>query len=626
MAKLTGYNIKQIALNKPKIYFLESEGAKAKISREDLQVREEIAEKFRAYGSNKIRYMRNFMPQIGCPNRCAFCSQNSAKTIVRMSDRSLKNVVSAIKTVVAEMSAEVDSPASDSLNKSLIGNRPDGGKSAVYPYLDTDIGSYPNLYNYVKYLKEDLKVPIIISTVGYSRLNKHLQAMHEHIVKDFPESIASITFSITPYTYGWTEAAELSGLCSRKDYNLDMANAIKTYAPLLAILGPGRKTFCIALRFKPEVFTAQGQMDEGYISGHHFVHIGPHLIVGLVKGRGPKISRVIGIRKRKPVFNRKPLPYLLATSDSLLKNNVWKRTAINLIKASNPLSCGSPRMRIKKVEVYKCKNTDGPYYAIDPTFKHNGHFEALHIYPRTKSRKVSGYNNAERSLLNEILRYKRKHGMHRREEFPSATWGDVDSVQRQLYSRAEKVGLYDSFHKNHIIKEIIPLVSSYIEILKQSGLSPGLFFHPHFTDDTGQITNRGRAIIEFHGLAGTFDAFMTPNEERTFDENLHSRPGLNYLLSPIIADHQALQKDNACERKISANKYILSLAPIEYNPTFRHTKQELSMEISGIESTAIPISEFFKRKMLPGISPRPHSNPFATAGATAAKHSFARKE
>ena len=619
MPKLTKNNINSMALHKPKVYFLESEGPKARISPKDLQAREKMADEFRAFGGNKLRYIRNFMPQIGCPNRCAFCSQSSAKTIVRMSDQSLKNMVSAIKTVVAETSAEstgVDSYAPNSSNKSFIGNRLDGGKSAVYPYLDTDIGSYPNLYNYIKYLKEDLKVPIIISTVGYSRLNKRLQAMHERIVRDFPESIASITFSITPYTYGWTKAAELSGLCSRKDYNLDMANAIKTYAPLLNILGPGRRTFCVALRFKPEVFTVQGQIDEGYISGHHFVHIGPHLIVGQGKAIEPKVSKVIGIHGRKPVFDRKPLSYFLATSDRLLGGSSWKRTAIKLVKASNPLVYNSSHMRIKKVKVYKCENYDGPYYAINPTFKRGGRFEALHIYPKTESRKVSGYNNAERPLLNEILEYKKKHNIHRREEFPSATWDDVKAVQKQLYSRAERIGFYDSSHKNHIIKEIIPLVSSYVEILKQSGLSPSLFFHPHFTDDTGQITNRGRAITEFHGLASRIDTFMTPNEARTFDESLHARPGTDYRLSPVDTGRQALQNNDAGRGGSFTGECTMSLAPIEYNPTFRHTEARKSIEIEGIKATTIPISQFFKMKMLPGIRLHPRRNPFAVAEAT----------
>lgn len=628
MPKLARYSTKQTALHKPKVSFLESEGAKAKISPEDLQAREEMADEFRAFGSNRLRYIRNFMPQIGCPNRCAFCSQSSAKTIVRMSDRSLKNVVSAIKTVVTETSAkpaEAGSHASNSLNKGVIGNRLDGGKSAVYPYLDTDIGSYPNLYNYIKYLKEDLGVPVIISTVGYSRLNKRLQAMHERIVRDFPESIASITFSLTPYAYGWTKAAELSGLCSRKDYNLDMANAIKTYAPLLSILGPGRKTFCVALRFKPEVFTVQGQIDEGYISGHHFVHVGPHLIVGLGKDIEPEVSKVIKIRGRKPVFDRKPLSYLLATSDSLLGSSSWKKTAIKLTKAPNPLVYNSSYIRIKKVEVYKCENSDGPYYAIDPTFKRDGRFEALHIYPRTESRKVSGYNNAERPLLNEILGYKREHGIHRREEFPSATWGDVESVQKRLYARAERVGLYDSFHKNHIAEEIIPLVSSYVEILKQSGLSPSLFFHPHFTDDTGQITNRGRAITEFRGLAGKIDTFMTPNEARTFDETLHARPGIDYRLSPVDTSLQALQDGNASRSGQLAGECTMSLAPIEYNPTFRHTGAGKSIEIKGIKTTTIPISQFFKMKMLPGIRSRPRRNSFSVAEAAAVQRPSAGK-
>ncbi|MEM0201875.1 MAG: hypothetical protein QXR73_01730 [Candidatus Micrarchaeaceae archaeon] len=602
---------------RPAIVVLKSEGASTRVSLKDMRAREEMAAQLRAFGGDSLRYIRNFMPQVGCPNRCTFCSQNSAKTVVRLSDRDLKNVVSAIKTVAIEAIGRspgiTSNHGSSLLNQSLIGNRLNKGKSAVYPYLDTDICSYPYLYNYIKYLHEDLLVPVIISTVGYSRLNKSIQAMHERIVRDFSHSIASITFSLTPYTYGWTQVAEHSGLYKRKDYNLDMANAIKTYAPLLKILGPGRKTFCIALRFRPEVFVSTDQIDEGYIKDHHFVHLGPHLIVGLKRRITPKISKVIGIHGRSPVFDKKPLPYILVTSDSMLVGDNWRNIASKLIATRNASDNKVSGTHVRKVSVYKCENSDGPYYAIDPTFKSDGRFEALHIYPRTEKRRVSGYNNAARPLMNEILKYKREHNIHRRGKFPAATWKDVESVLSRLSRNAEEIGRYDSLHKKHTVDEIIPLVSSYVEILKLSGLDPKMFFHPHFTDDTGQIVNRGRAITQFRGLAATVDAHMTPNEVRTFDEVLHSRPGADYRLSPEPANENLNHKQRKINGKSSSTECMLSLAPIDYNPTFRHTKANSVLQINNIKMERISVEQFYEMQMLPGISPEPHRSSFAVA-------------
>ena len=101
----------------------------------------------------------------------------------------------------------------------------------MYPYLDTDIGSYAGLYEYVKCMSDDFGLTVRMSTVGYSRHNENLQRMHERIVKEFPHAIAGMKFSMTPYTYGWTSEGEESGECSRSDFNKDMANALGPTRP-----------------------------------------------------------------------------------------------------------------------------------------------------------------------------------------------------------------------------------------------------------------------------------------------------------------------------------------------------------------------------------------------------------
>ena len=79
---------------------------------------------------------------------------------------------------------------------------------------------------------------------------------------------------------------------------------------------------------------------------------------------------------------------------------------------------------------------------------------------------MSGYNNAERTFLNTILDFKKEKGISRRDEFPDATWADVNSVVERLTKKAVAAGNYDILHRNHIEKDILPIVESYVEIFK----------------------------------------------------------------------------------------------------------------------------------------------------------------
>ena len=179
--------------------------------------------------------------------------------------------------------------------------------------------------------------------------------MHEKIIKEFPQAIASLAFSITPYTYGWTKAAEKSGKYSRSDFNQDMANAIKTYAPLIERLGASRKTFCVSLRFKPEVFAESRQLDEGHVKGHQFIHSGPHLLFSIARNVNLERSEVIGVEGRIPLFNNLPQPYVLVTSDNQLNTRTWHAAVLELItKYDEGLLKGRKDMPIRTKQVYKC--------------------------------------------------------------------------------------------------------------------------------------------------------------------------------------------------------------------------------------------------------------------------------
>ncbi len=588
-----------------KIAVLKSEGDITHVSHDDLAIRQNLVLQFHKLPAESVLYIRNFMPQIGCPNRCSFCSQSASPVITRIADTSLRNLISALKTVAIEVLAkrarvDVGSFINDdgSLSKSfvlpengLIGNRIDGGKSKVYSYLDTDICSYPDFYNYVKYLSEDLGVPIQLSTVGYSRHNKQLQEMHEKIVKEFPEAIGGLNFSMTPYTYGWTKEAESTTLYSRQDFIKDMANAIRTYSPLIVTLGVGKELFSVALRFKPEIFVKNEPLDEGYLRGHHFIHSGPHLLFNTKENIGLETARVIGTEGRKSLFNTLPESYILVTSDTQLNTATWHSKVLEIItKYVSNLLEGNENMHIAAVKLYKLENADGIYYAVDPTFDDDGHFRALHFYPQTNKRKVSGYNNAERPFLNTLLNFKKKRGIQRRAEFPNATWADVSSVIEQLKKNVKEISNYDSAHGKHIESDVLPIIESYVEVLRLSGLGPSFFFHPRFTDDTGQIVNRGRGVLHFLGL-GSMDTPITPNEERTFGLKKRETNDFGYRLSPDPAKNLTSKKD------------FLMFVPVDYNPMIWYTNHERTrVIIEGIELQTVSFEQVYSQKLLPGIN------------------------
>ena len=600
-----------------RIAVLKCEEKLTSVAPEDIELRKKILYQLRKLPDEMILKLRYFQPQVGCPNVCSFCSQWAGKTVIRITDRGLRNIISALKTIAIEIIARdkgidicqiINADGGLTANfrlpeKGLVACSVNRKKGIIYPYLDTDIGSYLWFYEYVRYMSEDLGVSVRISTVGYSRHNKNLQMMHEKIVKEFPDAIAGIRFSLTPYTYGWTSAGETSGKYSRMEFNRDMANTIKTYSPLIKKLGVGRDTFCIDLRFKPEVFSEGKPLDEGYVYGHHFIHSGPYLAFSSEKSIKLEIAKITEIHGRKPILNTAPQPYLLVISDELLKNSDWRTVASELI---TEYDWGEIKirenMRVTISDLYKYENAAGIYYALDPTFKETGHFEALHFYTKTESRKVSGYNNAERVFLNAIIDYKKKEGIPRREQFHNATFSDVNEVVKILRINADETARYDKVHSTHIKENILPLVESYIEILRSSGLNAELFFNPDFTEDTGQIVNQGRASTQFLGLAGKEDIPITPNEDRSFGAlSFSSLNGIVYRLSPnptleVYANRKEIDYG---KKNCLSERHSVSFAPVGHNLTVDSSKRVV---ITAVEIEDIPIEQCYDLKQMPGIN------------------------
>ena len=254
---------------------LQSEGTILALSTEDLHRRKELVEQLRALPRESLQTIRHFQTQVGCLNRCSFCSQHAGTTLWNMSRQDLANLVAALKTVGLEWARENGEVCAEPLDDSgvfsqqfvmpvhgLIGNKRNDRPGVIYCYLDNDPATYPHLDDMVQWLHEDLGVQIRIATVGYSRLNPKIQAMHECISSTLMSGIAGLRLSFSPYTYGWTQAAERVGAATRDDFERDVANMLSTYRSTYLSERKGRKGSCVELRFRPLVVTAEIEVRE----------------------------------------------------------------------------------------------------------------------------------------------------------------------------------------------------------------------------------------------------------------------------------------------------------------------------------------------------------------------------
>lgn len=150
---------------------LQSEGTWLSVTIEDRHRRQELVEQLRALPREALQNMRHFQTQVGCLNRCSFCSQSAGTTLWNMSQRDLANLVAAMKTVGLEWAREAGEVCAEPLNGAgvfapsfvmpthgLIGNKRNDRPGVIYCYLDNDPAAYPNLDDLVQWLHEDLGV------------------------------------------------------------------------------------------------------------------------------------------------------------------------------------------------------------------------------------------------------------------------------------------------------------------------------------------------------------------------------------------------------------------------------------------------------------------------------------
>lgn len=527
------------------VIILESEKSRSNVSIERLNKRAELISELRKLPKEAFTEVQYLQPQINCFNRCSFCSQGAGKTVWQLGLSELEDLISSIKTVAIEVaSTQGIIPESNIVNHrgtfhenfimpptGLLGYERIHRPGVIFPYLDNDISSYKYLDRFIQLLDEDLGVKVRISTTGYSRKNTQLQEVHEKINSSLKHTFAGIRFSITPYTFGYTEQGENLGITNREEFKLDIINLFRTYKPLVEYLGPSKSSACAELRFKPLV-NSKVELSEYRIDGHHIIICGPYLLISVNKNVNISKSNIIDLEGQWPVFDSTGEEFLMLQSEIInsdveLQNKVIEQV-INYLRTeeSNKINfnelltridniINSENLKLTIANLFLLENEEGPYYATDPKIKEDGYY-AKQFYFRTEKRKKSGYVDSERYFLNALIEYKRVLGLSRQEEFTEATDNDVQEVINLLNKMCESTQLYDTYAAKHLENSVIPLVEFYRDILKEAGYEARFFFSKHFTVDTGIIVNQGRALSQFRGLVSKENLPLTPQEERGY--------------------------------------------------------------------------------------------------------------
>lgn len=475
-----------------------------KITKEDYKIRKELYNKFGELPQEFLSKMRHLQPQIGCFNNCSFCSKFAVCKNEYWNEKSIRNIISAIKYTAKKYTDG---------NILLAWERNEHRVGVNFPYLDNDIASYIYLDKFLKLCYKELGIKTRISTVGFSRHNKKLNEMHKKIANsDLIDTLAGVRLSITKYGRVW----ESKNKVSIEEYKQDMINFLEIYKSYYLKNGSGPRKMCVELRYNPLVENSDVIVTN--YNKHLVLQTSNYLFISKGENINLKESYIVDPYKHSLelsedaiMFEEYNLPKKIDNEEELIgyldNNNLeYKRD----------------------VEVYLFSNTEGIYYALNPKIANEGNY-GFNIYPKTESRKKSGYLITERFLLNAIYEFKKSKGLNLRSIYTNSTWEDVYKVLDICKKIAEeylKDGKKDKY--NYINKNVIEMVEVYVEALEKAGYPSDCFFDSKFTIDTGTICNLGRAITLFKGITTYVNDPLTPAHERNYGKRCSTMKEENY--------------------------------------------------------------------------------------------------
>jgi len=463
------------------------------ITLEDLNIREELYNRFMNLPKEFVSKMRHLQPQVGCFNNCSFCSKFAVCKSEYWDEKSLRNIISALKYTAKEYTD------GDTL---LAWDRSEHRVGVIFPYLNNDIGSYPYLDKYIDLVYRELGTRTRISTVGFSRHNEKLNQIHKKINSSaLLYALAGVRLSISQYGRVWEEPNKNISL---DEYTKDITNFLKIYRPYFDMFGSGSRRMCVELRYNPLVINSK-VLDFEY-NNKKIIATGNYLFISKNKNIELEESYIVNpyihslkISENPIIFKEYNLPF-----------NINKKEELISYIENNKLDFE------RESELYLFKNKDGIYYAINPKIKDNGNY-GINIYPETDKRKKSGYIITERFLLNAIYKLKNKWNMNLRDKYTNSTWKDVYKVLDIIKNNTKYYEKKNKLEKvEYINKHILPVLNVYVTSLKDAGYSSDCFFDSKFTIDTGMICNLGRAINLFKNLTSFINEPLTPTHERNY--------------------------------------------------------------------------------------------------------------
>lgn len=553
-----------------------------------LERRRRLAEQLMALPRELAGRLQYLQPQVGCYNACAFCSQEAGRDVWQLPPSALRDILAALR-------ATLDTDDQRLVGYARTAHRP----GTVFPYLDNDIGSYPHLDEYVRLVADNLGCRTRLTTVGVSASNEALTSMHARIATELAEHIDGLRLSFTPYTDGWVAGARDGA--QRSAFLDDFTETLKIYRPLLDHLGAGSKNgVCIELRFAP-LLEIEPVHETTTSAGETILMCGPHVLRS-TSSAPSEVSTLTSVIDGVPYFNREPTEFVHYSGDLFRTMSAEEAAAF----VREPSNATQPSVSVRPVNGYRFANADGPYWAFDPAFLASGRFEALHIYPRTMNRRQSGYTNATRHWLNELVDYKRSLGSGRRTPMPGASWCQVTTLLDRLAATAERTAASDDRAARHIQDHILPMVTAIADCMRRAGYPAGLYFDPDFLIDTGQIVNQGKAKGIFRGLVSRNDEPMTPMEERGYGAtSISSERGPVWRIAPAPSEiHGRRLSVGGKNSTIPSGGYVVQeLDPRHLRPVRRDTGEPLrTYHVSSADIEQLTYSDGKRLNLFPGSS------------------------